>query len=649
MRWHVGAGVLLAALTPLGWAADPPREEPRSLPAIPYEEAARPDGLTVLRMRAPLGKGPGAAVAVNRATGRRLWQVPDVYSPTLAGEKGKDSWAVRFYRGGEKVKEYTLQDLAAAAKAAPADLLPKEPVPLGWLARFEAPKGEADPFLLTLADGSVLPLDGKTAQLREVRKVKLEPGDVRRETLLARGYRQALAARRTAPGLNAFAVRLHDRVAEADGNSLLSPHGVVSCLGALAGVADEDSAKKIAEVVFRAGKGPQESLPELYRRVAQAAAGEQPAPLGVEVAPDPKEGVVVRKVQPGSPLEGHAQAGDRILKVQEHALAGSDDLRVAVDTLFGDLTLTVLKPAGEVHEFRVPTDAAAPVFVMRTTAWCVKDRAADLAARFGELPDVRLGRLEAAAEKAAAEINRHLGDFTRQNKSALVTPRDVPDEGGVLLTNALYFAAGWARPFDEKDTDPRGEFRVAKEKVVRVPLMKATARLPYWESAAGKYAAVELPYRDGRYGMVLVVPRSEDGLREVEHALAGQGTEELFDRLDGGSQEVALQLPRFQFGHFSSLRAPLTALGLPPVLTLKPARSPGSQKPLVLKDVRQDALIQVNEQGTQASAATTVVLGTIGISKQVVLKATHPFLFLIRDRSTNTILFIGRVTNPSAT
>ncbi len=672
MRWCLIASLLMLTMAKDGWGEAPRPSSTEALSAIPYYEVSRPKGVVVLEMIPSQGKLPASSVAVEAATGKRLWRIA-AYSPAallydngerlallnaapLGGAKDGRAWALRFYHRGKKAKEYTLEDLAAAAKGTVPDLVPKKPFALSWLARVNAPIDPKGGPTLALVDGTALTFDPDGKLVAAVKGKKPKAEQIDRETALAEGYRRAREGRRTATGLNAFALQLHDRVATSAPaeNAILSPYGLAAALNALVGVVGKEPETKILKVLTTGGEGHTAKMAEQYQRLQEVVAGPNRAPadrLGLELAEAPKgvKGLVVKRVLAGSPLVDSVKPGDKLLKVRDQAVSTPQEVKELIDGWTGSLVL-VIATGAEVHHLLVPAVPAAPALRMRTTLWSRSTPAMHkaLAARLKGQPQLDLEAIDPAdSKKAAALINKQLAAFTHQAGTQLVQPRDLTDNF-LLVTNALYFSAAWALPFDQELTDPEGQFQLAKNKTVKVPVMTTSAHLAYREDAAGKFSAVELPYRGRKYGLVVVVPQATVELRDVERALAKEGVAELFGHLDQSSRYVELHLPRLHLRRCSSLQGPLSALGLPKVLALSPELLAATGlEHAAIKDVRQQARIVVDEKGTEAYAISSIPIGIIGAPpKPVVVSATRPFLFLVRDRSSNAILFIGRVTNP---
>ena len=174
--------------------------------------------------------------------------------------------------------------------------------------------------------------------------------------------------------------------------------------------------------------------------------------------------------------------------------------------------------------------------------------------------------------------------------------------------------------------------------------MALTEKLPYFES--GLLRAVEMPYENERLSMVLLVPRQRDGIGALEEALNAENLSRWLDGL--AERKVHVRMPRFKIEDRFHLEETLPAMGMP--LAFTPGRADfsgisGDPGHVWIDAVIHQTFIEVDEEGTEAAAATAVVTKRGG--GPPIISADHPFLFLIRDRATGAILFLGRVADPS--
>lgn len=265
-----------------------------------------------------------------------------------------------------------------------------------------------------------------------------------------------------------------------------------------------------------------------------------------------------------------------------------------------------------------------------------------LAANYGA--GMRLVDYETESEAARQLINAWVGDQTRDRIPELI-PQGVIDElTRLVLTNAIYLNAPWLYPFDEARTED-GTFTRLDGTEVTTPFMNETEAFRY--AAGSGYRAVELPYV-GRELLMLVVVPDAGSFEEFESDFDVSRIAEIRASLAGG--RVALSFPRFEFRTQSPLKPALAELGMPTAFT-PDADFSGvtSEASLLIQDVLHEAFISVDEEGTEAAAATAVVVGFTSLpAEPVELTVDRPFLFLIQDRESGATLFMGRVTDPTA-
>jgi serine protease inhibitor len=247
---------------------------------------------------------------------------------------------------------------------------------------------------------------------------------------------------------------------------------------------------------------------------------------------------------------------------------------------------------------------------------------------------------------ARALINDWTASRTEGKIKDLIPPGALTSATRMVLTNAVYFNAAWQTPFAEHDTR-RADFTRRDGSSVAVQTMSATQKLPYGEGA--DYAAVALPYDGGELAMALILP-PQGGLEAFEAALTPARLATILDGLD--AHTVSITLPRFKIESSFSLADELGRLGMTAAFTDSADFSGiSSTSGLSLSSVVHKAFADVNEAGTEAAAASGVVLE--GYSLQLSppppaeIHLDHPYLLLIRDNLTGTILFLGRVEDPS--
>ena len=256
--------------------------------------------------------------------------------------------------------------------------------------------------------------------------------------------------------------------------------------------------------------------------------------------------------------------------------------------------------------------------------------------------------LDFAGQPAAARqrINQWVEEHTGGLIKDLVPPGSL--RGPLVLTNAVYFKGDWAAPFDERATD-RARFRIAFLKRVPVQMMHVLAHAAYAD--VGRAQVLELPYGDGALSMVVLLPKRVGGLAALEAELSASRLAAWVGALHRETVEVFL--PRFRLVEHAELAQVLRALGMVTAFSDADADfsgMTGAQPGLRLSQVLHKAVVEVNEQGTEAGAGTAVTMSPTASPHPPpipVFRADHPFVFLIRHRESGCILFMGRVVTPT--
>ena len=257
---------------------------------------------------------------------------------------------------------------------------------------------------------------------------------------------------------------------------------------------------------------------------------------------------------------------------------------------------------------------------------------------------------QGAAEAARGEINRWVGDKTARKIDELLKPGSVGPLTRLVLTNAVYMKAGWAEPFEKRATRPQS-FNLAGGTKVETPFMHDSGKLVAGKVGTGPVAATvcEIPYTGNRLAMVLVVPDAVDGLPQV---LAGLDGDWRKNWQGVRRREVILALPKWTARKPLSLNAALGGLGMKQAFAAGAADFSGMDgtRELFVSAVVHEGFVEVNEEGTEAAAATGVVVGVTSAAPDpeppLEVKADRPFAWAVVDRRTGTILFAGTVTDP---
>jgi len=252
-----------------------------------------------------------------------------------------------------------------------------------------------------------------------------------------------------------------------------------------------------------------------------------------------------------------------------------------------------------------------------------------------------------ATEAARETINSWVEKKTNNKIKNLISRGVLDQMTRLVLTNAIYFKGNWQSQFKE-DRTRQAPFTLLNGDKVEVPMMNQTAEFGYMETE--DFQALELPYVDEELSMIILLPKEIDGLSEFEQTFTLENLSQWLSKLR--QREVIVSIPKFKMTSQFSLASVLKSMGMTNAFNPGKADFSGmnGKTDLFISAVIHKAYVDVNEEGTEAAAATAVTmkLTSVGPSQIPVFRADHPFLFLIRDNHSGSILFIGRVMNPKA-
>lgn len=257
---------------------------------------------------------------------------------------------------------------------------------------------------------------------------------------------------------------------------------------------------------------------------------------------------------------------------------------------------------------------------------------------------MRLVNFLEKAEEARQTINQWVYEKTEGKIEDLIPKGGVGAATRLVLTNAIYFNASWLEKFPEERTQD-GAFHTLDGDTVTVPMMSYGSPQHFRYQDGGNYQAVELPYVGHRVSMLVLVP-DQGAFQSFEEELSLEKMKEILENLE--SKAVSLTFPKYEFESELSLAEDLAEMGMPAAMSAAADFSgmTGS-KDLFISDVFHKAFVSVDEEGTEAAAATAVVMTESAIpASPVELIVDRPFFFLIRDNETGAVLFFGRVLNP---
>ncbi len=251
-----------------------------------------------------------------------------------------------------------------------------------------------------------------------------------------------------------------------------------------------------------------------------------------------------------------------------------------------------------------------------------------------------------AAEATRSEINQWVEAQTRERIQNLIPQGMLTPLTRMVLANAVYFFGKWETPFS-KDRTVELPFHVSAAQSRSVPMMRASLEHTGYREEK-ELQVCELLYQGRDVGMIVLLPAA-GGLDELEARVASEGLDAVIGNLD--RKRVEVTLPRFKIEAALGLNKLLMKLGMTDAFTEARAdfsRMTGTRD-LHISAVVHKAFIEVNEEGTEAAAATGVSAMPTSVrlpEQPVVFRADRPFLFVLRDRTTGTVLFLGRVADP---
>lgn len=256
-------------------------------------------------------------------------------------------------------------------------------------------------------------------------------------------------------------------------------------------------------------------------------------------------------------------------------------------------------------------------------------------------------------EQARQAINDWVEKQTRDKIVDLIPSGVLRPDTRLLLTNAIYFEGGWSSEFS-KEATKQAPFQVTKTDKINVLTMRQTEDFLYTEDTDTQ--VLSMPYRGDELSMVVVLPKKIDGLSELEGKLTNDRFAGWMKKLQS-ERPVETYIPKFKMRSEFMLSGALKTMGMTSAFSETADFSLMSKSEnLMISEVIHQAFVDVDEKGTEAAAATAVVIAPTSAPfdpkeppKPVVFRADHPFLFVIRDNRTDAVLFMGRMQRPGET
>jgi serpin B len=255
-----------------------------------------------------------------------------------------------------------------------------------------------------------------------------------------------------------------------------------------------------------------------------------------------------------------------------------------------------------------------------------------------------------APETVRGTINQWVERQTEDKINNLIAPGVLTPATRLVLTNAIYFKGDWVDQFKKADTKDE-EFHLSDSRTIKAPMMHRTGSYRYYDG--GSFQELELPYAGGDLAMVVLLPKEVAGLPALEHSFNARAADDWIDDLKP-APKVILTFPRFTMTRRFELSGVLAQMGMPQAFSGAANFSGMTGKPgFKISAAIHKAYIDVNEQGTEAAAATGTVFQALAMRRRIpepppiIFRADHPFLFLIRDTHSGSILFMARVADPA--
>jgi serine protease inhibitor len=248
----------------------------------------------------------------------------------------------------------------------------------------------------------------------------------------------------------------------------------------------------------------------------------------------------------------------------------------------------------------------------------------------------------AQTEKSRQTINKWVEDKTNEKIKDLIPKGGVNAGTSLVLTNAIYFLGNWESQFEAEMTH-EADFNVTADKKVKVPMMTQTKRFEYGEFEGFK--ALSLPYKGRELSLVVLLPDRIDGIRELEKKLSAENINNWVSSLN--QEQVSVFFPKFKMTSEFGLARTMSQMGMPSAFTPR-ADFSGMGQGLFISEIFHKAFVDVDEKGTEAAAATGVVMTkSMYMGQTYTFRADRPFIFMIKDNKTGSILFMGRMMNPA--
>jgi serine protease inhibitor len=252
-----------------------------------------------------------------------------------------------------------------------------------------------------------------------------------------------------------------------------------------------------------------------------------------------------------------------------------------------------------------------------------------------------------ATEAARLTINQWVEQKTQDKIKDLLQPGALRSDTRLVLTNAIYFKGDWETQFDKAQTKNE-DFHLSPAQTTTAPLMHREGRFSYFDG--GTFQILEVPYKGKELSMIVFLPKDPGGLPALEQSLTDSNLQQWLRQVASVSK-VIVTIPKFKMTQQFELGSTLSAMGMPQAFSSS-ADFAGmtGHRDFAISDVIHKAYVDVNEEGTEAAAATAVTMRALAMpapqAPPPIFRADHPFVFMIRDNRSGSILFMGRMADP---
>jgi len=254
--------------------------------------------------------------------------------------------------------------------------------------------------------------------------------------------------------------------------------------------------------------------------------------------------------------------------------------------------------------------------------------------------------IEASArQQAVKDINSWVEQKTNNKIKNILHDGDVDESTALVLVNAIYFNGKWQTAFRKEQTK-QGDFNTNASSKTAALFMNSDSKTKYNYYADDMLSAIELPYKQDKVSMVVILPNAIDGIDNLEKKLDYKYYSKIIKSFN--KEDVQVSLPKFKTAAYFRLEDVLSKMGMPVAFSPNADFSGMDGSPdLCISHLIHKAYVDVSEEGTEAAAATAVVMETCDVHIPKIFCANHPFIFVIKDNNTGSILFMGKIMNPN--